>query len=132
MSKAIAYSNDKRGKVFIDLIVASLVSIIASLVLILFFALFIKWFNWGDSVITPANIVIKIISIAIGVLFVCRDGNKGVLKGASLGFVYIILCFSVFSILNGTMVLNMALVYDLFLGVISGAVLGAIIVNLKK
>lgn len=132
MSKAITYADDKKGRGFINMGIGALISIIVSLVLILVFALLIKWFDWGDVVITPANIVIKIISIAIGVLFVCRDGRAGVVRGSILGAIYILLCFVVFSLLNKSFTLSMSLVYDLFLGMISGSVLGVIIVNLKR
>lgn len=132
MAKAVAYTDEKKGKGFINMSIGALISIIVSLVLILVFALFIKWFDWGDAVITPANIVIKIISIAIGVLFVCKDGRVGVIRGSILGALYIVLCFLVFSLLNGSFAFSMSIVYDLFLGLVAGAVLGVIVVNLKR
>lgn len=131
MSKVDVYGR-KGNATWLNFVIGSFVSIIVSLVLILFFALFIKWFNWSDGIITPANIVIKIISMAIGVLFVCSDGEKGAVKGAILGMIYIFFCFVVFSILNGAMNFNMSLVYDLFLGFIGGGILGVIVVNIKK
>lgn len=132
MTKSYSYANEKKNNVWIGFTIGALVSIIVSLALILVFALLIKWFSWGDGIITPANIVIKIISIAVGVLFVCKDGERGAIRGSVLGAVYIILCFTVFSLLNGAMNFNMSFIYDLFLGVIAGAVLGVIVVNLKK
>ena len=132
MSKAMAYAEDKSRNGWLNMTIGSFVSIIISLVLILVFALLIKWFNLSDAVITPANIVIKIISIAIGVLFVCKDGQRGVIRGSILGVLYIALCFGVFSLLNGALIFTMSLVYDLFLGLIAGGVLGVIVVNLKR
>ena len=132
MAKSATNTYEKSNKSWLNMTVGALVSIIVSLALILIFALLIKWFNLSDSIITPANIIIKIISIAIGVLFVCKDGKKGVVRGSVLGVIYIALCFSVFSLLNGAMLFTMSLVYDLFLGLIAGAVLGVIVVNLKR
>ncbi len=132
MAKFASYTEDKNNKAWLSLTIGAMASIIVSLALILIFALLIKWFNLSDSVIMPANIIIKIVSIAIGVLFVCKDGSRGALKGATLGVIYILLCFCVFSLLNGAFVFTMSLVYDSFLGFISGAVLGVIVVNLKR
>ena len=75
MAKSATNTYEKSNKSWLNMTVGALVSIIVSLALILIFALLIKWFNLSDAVITPANIIIKIISIAIGVLFVCKDGK---------------------------------------------------------
>ncbi len=132
MNQTSVYKENTKGKSIIRMAVGVGVSLIVSLVLILLFALLIKWFNWSDAIISPANIVIKIISIAIGVLIVTKDGSAGAVKGAILGAVYIILCFVVFSILNGSMIINISLLYDSILGVIVGGILGIISVTLKK
>lgn len=132
MNQTSVYKENTKGKSIIRMAVGVGVSLIVSLVLILLFALLIKWFNWSDAIISPANIVIKIISIAIGVLIVTKDGSAGAVKGAILGAVYIILCFVVFSILNGSMIINISLLYDSILGVIVGGILGVISVTLKK
>lgn len=132
MSQTSVYKENTKGKAIVRMAVGVGVSLIISLVLILLFALLIKWFNWSDAVISPVNIVIKIISIAIGVLVVTKDGTGGALKGATLGAVYIVLCFVVFSILNGSMIINISLLYDSLLGLITGAILGVISVTLRK
>lgn len=132
MNQTSVYKENTKGKSIIRMAVGVGVSLIVSLVLILLFALLIKWFNWSDAIISPANIDIKIISIAIGVLIVTKDGSAGAVKGAILGAVYIILCFVVFSILNGSMIINISLLYDSILGVIVGGILGIISVTLKK
>ena len=132
MSNTITYTENTKGKNVIKMFVGVGVALIISLVLILAFALLIKWFDWSDAVIMPANIIIKIISISIGVLIVTKDGKSGAVKGAILGAVYILLCFLVFSLLNGAMIINISLLYDALLGMIGGAILGIISVTLKK
>lgn len=132
MSKTSTYTENTKGKNVIKMFVGVGVALIISLVLILAFALLIKWFDWSDAVIMPANIIIKIISISIGVLIVTKDGKSGAVKGAILGAVYILLCFLVFSLLNGAMIINISLLYDALLGMIGGAILGIISVTLKK
>lgn len=132
MSNTSTYTENTKGKNVIKMFVGVGVALIISLALILAFALLIKWFDWSDAVIMPANIIIKIISISIGVLIVTKDGKSGAVKGAILGAVYILLCFLVFSLLNGAMIINISLLYDALLGMIGGAILGIISVTLKK
>ena len=132
MSNTVEYTENTKGKNIINMLVGVGVSLIISLALILAFALLIKWFDWSDSVIMPANIIIKIVSISVGVLIITRDGKSGAIKGAVLGAVYILLCFLVFSLLNGAMIINISLLYDSLLGMICGAILGIISVTLKK
>lgn len=132
MSNTSTYTENTKGKNVIKMFVGVGVALIISLVLILAFALLIKWFDWSDAIIMPANIIIKIISISIGVLIVTKDGKSGAVKGAILGAVYILLCFLVFSLLNGAMIINISLLYDALLGMIGGAILGIISVTLKK
>lgn len=131
------------GKVFYDdapskkvdiffISVGVLVSLIVSLGLILLFALFIKWFGWGNGVIMPANIIIKILSVSVGVIFAVKDGRRGAVKGAIAGLLYIILCTFVFSILNKHFSFDKGLLYDILLGTFAGMISGVIFVNLKR
>ncbi len=132
MSKTSVYAENTKGKSILNMFVGVGVALIVSLVLILLFALLIKWFDWSDGIITPANIVIKIVSIAVGVIFITKDGNKGALKGAFMGLIYILMCFLVFSLLNGSFIFSISIVYDALLGLVGGAILGVIAVNLRR
>ena len=132
MSKTSVYTENTNGKNILNMFVGVGVALIVSLVLILLFALLIKWFDWSDGIITPANIVIKIVSIAVGVIFITKDGNKGALKGAFMGLIYILMCFLVFSLLNGSFIFSISIVYDALLGLVGGAILGVIAVNLRR
>ena len=132
MSKTSVYAENTKGKSILNMFVGVGVALIVSLVLILLFALLIKWFDWSDGIITPANIVIKIVSIAVGVIFITKDGNKGALKGAFMGLIYILMCFLVFSHLNGSFIFSISIVYDALLGLVGGAILGVIAVNLRR
>ena len=117
---------------FLPIVSGVVLSIVVSLVLILLFALLIKWLEWGDAVIKPINVAIKIISIAVGVLVATRDGKNGLKKGAVVGVLYVLLSFLIFSLLLGSFSLSMKFVWDLLLGLLSGVLLGVLCVNLKK
>lgn len=130
MGKIVSETQEKIN--IFKLVLASLVATIVSLGLILIFALFIKWFNLSDGVIAPINIVIKIISIAVGVIMVTRDGKGGIKKGSIVGASYIVLCYLIFSALLGSFSLGVSNLWDILLGVVSGGILGVIFVNFKK
>lgn len=108
------------------IILASIIAVIVSLGLILIFALLIKWFNWSDNVITPVNIVIKLVSIAVGVLIATKSGEKRMLKGTLVGLSYVLVSFIVFSLLIGKFSFGADNVWDLLLGVVGGGIIGII------
>lgn len=108
------------------IILASIIAVIVSLGLILIFALLIKWFNWSDNVITPVNIVIKLVSIAVGVLIATKSGEKRMLKGTLVGLSYVLVSFIVFSLLIGKFSFGVDNVWDLLLGVVGGGIIGII------
>ena len=108
------------------IILASIIAVIVSLGLILIFALLIKWFNWSDNVITPVNIVIKLVSIAVGVLIATKSGEKRMLKGTVVGLSYVLVSFIVFSLLIGKFSFGVDNVWDLLLGVVGGGIIGII------
>ena len=117
---------------YFSLIISSAISLVVTLALVIIFALFIKWFNWGDGVILPVNIGIKIISLAVGVFIFTKDGTKGVVKGLLIGLVYTTLCFLIFSLLTKTFILDASLLYDYLLCLTGGVILGIIGVNIRK
>ena len=113
-------------------LVGSIISIITALMLILAFALIIRYAGVPNSAITPVNIVIKIVSIAVGVFVATKNGEKGLKKGIIVGITFVILSFFVFAILSRSIEINIMLLADIFLGAIVGAITGIVFVNLRK
>ena len=126
------YDNSKERLSFLPVVSGVVLSLVASLILILAFAFLIKTFEWGDGIITPINVAIKIISIATGVFVATKDGKGGLKKGAIVGTLYILLSFLIFSILLGSFSLSAKLIWDLLLGLLGGIILGVMCVNLRK
>lgn len=110
----------------------SLIAVSVSLVLILIFALAIKFLNINESWILPINQIIKIVSIFIGTLFAFGNRNKGFLKGLVIGIIYTILAYTIFSILAGQFSFTLNSFTDMLFGGIIGGISGIIIVNIKK
>ena len=104
-----------------------------SLVVILLFAFILRFSSISDKVIAPVNEVIKGVSIFFGVFVGLRKYKKmGLLNGILIGFLFTVVAFLVFSLLDGTFSFDRTLLNDIVFGSIIGAICGIICVNLKK
>lgn len=130
MGNVDVFSDNKIS--FARLVLSTIIAVIVSLGLILIFALLIKWFEWGDGVIAPVNIVIKILSIAVAVIIATKNGNKSLLKGVIVGAGYIILSYIAFSALLGSFSLSIENLWDLIFGIVVGGIIGIICNIVKK
>lgn len=111
----------------------SLCALCISLVLILAFAFLLKFTNIPESAITPINQVIKGVSIFFGVFIGLRKIKElGLFSGLLIGFIYIMLAFVIFSILNGGFSFDLTLLTDIIFGAVIGGICGIICVNIKK
>ncbi len=97
-----------------------LFSLILTFVMILLFALSIKWFSLSDSIITPVNLVIKGISVAFGTILFAKNKKNGLFKSVIFALSYTALAFILFS---------MGLLLDFAFTAIIGAIFGIISVN---
>lgn len=115
-----------------NIVKGSLISVSISLVLILIFALLIKFINIPDNVITPVNQIIKIVSIFFGCFISLKHyQQKGLLTGSMIGLIYTLLAFLIFSLLGGTFNLSISLLVDSIFALIIGAICGIFSVNKK-
>ncbi len=111
----------------------TLIALCISLTLVLVFAFLLKFTNLPDSTISPINMVIKGISIFIGVFVSLKKSKElGLVSGLIIGLLYTILAFLVFSILSRTFSVDITLLTDIVFGAIIGAICGIICVNIKK
>lgn len=111
----------------------SLCALCISLVLILVFGFLLKFTNIPESAITPINQVIKGVSIFFGVFIGLRKIKElGLFSGLLIGFIYIMLAFVIFSILNGGFSFDLTLLTDIIFGAVIGGICGIICVNIKK
>lgn len=125
--------NTKRKNLFFDIIKGALISVSVTLILILIFAVIIRFFNVSDGWIFPINQVIKVISIIIGLIAMLKgEKAKGFLKGILLGAFYFLLSFCIFSILQGNFSIGTKNIYDFILTTFMGGLVGIIIVNILK
>lgn len=110
----------------------SLISVSVSLVLILIFALLIKFLNIPDKFIQPVNQAIKIISIFVGCYFALKNSpKKGFVTGALIGVIYTILAYLIFSLLGNTFTITVTIFVDILFSLIIGSICGVFLVNKK-
>ena len=115
---------------FLNYLKGALTAVSATLIMILLFAVIVRFFNVSDSWIFPINQVIKVISIILGLVVMLKDNSKGFLKGLILGLIYFVLSFLIFSILQGKFSISIKNLYDLILTTLMGGLAGIIIVNI--
>ncbi len=123
----------KHNGVFLSIVKGSLIALCVSLIGILIFAFCLKFTSLSDKLILPINQVIKGLSIFLGVFFGLKKRKEmGLVSGLLIGFIYTIVAFIVFSILNGAFNFDHTLLNDIIFGAIIGGICGIICVNLKK
>ena len=112
----------------------SFIAVSISLMLILGFALIIKFLDISENLIMPINQIIKIVSIFFGTLFAFNsfNKNKGFLKGFAIGVIYTVLAYLTFSILAGQFSFTLTSLTDMLFGGIIGGISGIIVVNIKN
>jgi len=123
MSSKTKYKEKSEGLLVILKIIKSLlVSLIITFVGVIAFAFVIKYFNLGDEIISPVNLVIKFFSLLAGVLILNKNSGKKLINGVLFSVVYTVVSFLIFSILAGTFVVGFGLVLDFIFNMIVGIV----------
>lgn len=108
-------------------------SIITTLLLILAFALIIRFFNISNSWIFPINQVIKFVSLTVGITIALRNTkSKGFITGLIIGVSYSIISYLLFSLLQMNFEFSFSNFYDIILTAFGGGLIGIIIVNVFK
>lgn len=132
-TKTMKREKQQNGNFFLSLLKGALMALSISLIAICIFAFVLRFIDISSDFIKPINQVIKIVSILIGTLYGLKGiKDMGLIRGFSIGIVYVILSFIVFSILNGGFSIDSSIVNDLIFGGVAGAISGIIAVNLRK
>lgn len=114
-----------------DTIRGVLLSLLFSLLLVLVFALIIRWADLDEKTIVPVNYAIKFLSLFLGVMIGFKNRKNGILKGAIVGLIFILLTFLIFSAMNGFKDIKFNWL-DLAFLPLGGAIIGVIRVNLPE
>lgn len=105
-------------------------SFIITLVSIFVFSIILTYTNISEKIIPIVIIILTFSSILMGTMIGIRKINKnGMLNGAIIGGLYVILLYLISSILNTGFTLNIYTIFMIISGIISGVIGGIIGVN---
>ena len=106
-------------------------AIIISLILLLIYASLLTTTDISETTITPVVIIVSGISILIGSsISSFKIKNQGMLNGALVGLIYMVLIYLLSSILLTGFTMNLKSIIMILVGMMAGMVGGIIGVNL--
>ena len=109
-----------------------LISYIFTIIMCVIFAIILTYTNLQENAITPVIIIITAISIFVGsTIGNYKIQKNGLINGALVGFIYIVIIYLISSILNGYFTLNIASIIMIVLSILFGTLGGIIAVNRK-
>ena len=98
-------------------------AVIVTLLFILVFAFIIQMAGISNSVISPVMQVVKVISIFVAVAIAIKPvKSKGWLYGILVGILYMVLTFTIFSLLDGHFVIGMSALSDFLFEALAGLI----------
>lgn len=114
----------------LDILSASLVAMLFTLLLVLVFALVVRLASPNETGMIVGNCAIRLVSVFAGVLIAFRNPSLGALKGALSGLLYFLLTVFVLAAADGFKNADFNVV-DFVAAVIAGTVSGIIAVNTR-
>ena len=105
--------------------------VIFNFIAVIIFSFIIEITGITDNVIKPVNQFIKIISVFISCYFTL-EGNKGYLKGLTVGLFVFLITNVIFWLISGGAFFGLSFIIDVFFCSLIGLISGIISVNIKK
>ena len=115
---------------FSSVVRAAFLTVIASLIGVLIFALVVKFADISDIAIKIVNQFIKTVAVFIGCFF-SFSGGRGLIKGVLAGLFSAILLYLIFTLMSGAEVFGIKTLVDLAFMSVIGAISGIVAVNLR-
>lgn len=110
-----------------------LLSVLLSLGLFFVLSILLTYTDLEEKIIRPSIIGIISLSLAIGGFRISREKKeKGLISGAILGIIYIVILYLISSLLNMELSISIYSIFMIFLGIISSIVGGILGVNFLK
>ena len=122
----------ENNNVFLKVIKGVGISFAFTLICLTIFSALLTYTSLSENLIQPVVISVTGISILAGSFFSTRKVEKnGILKGITVGLIYIVLIYFISSIVNnGNFSLNLGSIIMILAGIICGAIGGIIGVNI--
>ncbi len=122
----------KRTSAAWEFVKTLIIAIIFTMLLVLIFAIIVRFCSVESKYIPIVNQVIKCLSIVSAILLCFSKRPNGWLRGFLFGVVYALAAFLVFSTFSGKFDFGIKLLNDCVLGGVTGLIGGIIAVNVKK
>lgn len=108
------------------------ISLIATVILLIIFSILLTYTNISENTIIPVILVITAISILIGSSIAnIKVKKNGLINGALVGGIYILILYFVSSLLNWKFGLNLQSIVMIIVGIVFGIIGGIVGVNKK-
>ncbi len=117
---------------FLEMFLGTLFSVILSLLAVIIFAIIVKYANLSTKAVQITNIFLKIFSIFFGTLIAFKSGKRGLFKGCIVGLFFALASYLIFSLINGSFVLNPLTAFDILGCLIAGLLSGVFAVNIRR
>ena len=123
---------DLNGKSIKNIVKGVGIALIVTIISLIIFSLVLTYTDISESVINPVTIVITGISILIGASITgIKIKRNGLINGAVIGLIYMLVIYFVSSILNWNFKLNLQALIFSGVGIVFGILGGIIGVNKK-
>lgn len=128
----IKVKENSNSNVIIKILKGSILSIVASIVLLIILAAILTYTNVNENIIPTVIIIITAVSILIGSQITTSKIKKnGILNGICVGVIYIIMLYLISSIVSKNFSLNNYSIIMIATGIAIGGLGGIIGVNRK-
>ena len=128
----ISKEDISKEKNSIKIIKGSVIAIILSLIFLTIYAILLSYTTISENTMVPVIITITGISILIGSSISSMHIQKqGMLNGALVGLIYMLLLYILSSVLLSSFELNLKSVIMIIVGIVTGMIGGIIGVNMK-
>lgn len=119
------YPRRRRKRACPPLLRGLAVSVLATVALVIVFALLIAIFGMSDGVVRVVNQLIKLLAVLLGVRVAVPTGDpRGAMQGALLGVAYMGVGVMLYALLSGQRLTALDYVIDLMTGVAAGGLYG--------
>ena len=122
----------KEENMIINVLKGAGIALLTTVILLIIFSLLLTYTNIQENVINPVIIMITAVSILIGSsIGIGKMKKDGLINGAIVGVVYMIVIYLISSILNWEFKLNIQSIIMIGIGIAFGILGGIIGVNRK-
>lgn len=126
-------AESKKSNSIVNIIKGSIISILFSIIALIIFSIILTNTELTENIINPIIMAITALSILIGsIISISKIEKKGIINGAFVGLIYILVMYLISSIVNSNFSFNLNSIILIILAIIAGMIGGIVGVNMKK